>query len=101
MHWKKNSGFRLYKFTNEATLNSARTLNYQVLSDLYDNKICKLTEHQIERYLSQIRKEHAHKLTEKLSSVNSASNFMRNEIESNTSSMTEFHLLNNSETNRM
>ena len=56
VHWKKDNGFRLYRYSHTHQLNTKDTLNYQVLSDIYDNQIVNLDEEQIKSKVSKIQK---------------------------------------------
>lgn len=44
MHWRKSRGFRIYKYKQLSHLNSMDTLNYQLLSGLFDNQISTLSD---------------------------------------------------------
>ena len=56
VHWKKDNGFRLYRYSHTHHFNTKESLNYQVLSEIYDNQIVNLDENQLNKKVSKIMK---------------------------------------------
>ena len=54
VHWKMNSGFKLYRYTNQHKFNSENSINFEVLNDMYDNIIQNLDKQKIENQVSEI-----------------------------------------------
>ena len=69
VHWRKDVGFRLYKYTHNQPLNSPDTLNYQVLTDLYDKKISQLTERQADKQLEKVRSKNHETLSKSFQEI--------------------------------
>ena len=57
IHWRRNNGFRVYKYQQISHLNSADTLNYKVLSDLFDRHITHLDQQRMNDELAVIEKD--------------------------------------------
>lgn len=56
VHWRKNTGFRIYKYKQLSYLNSIDTLNYHLLSEIYDHHISHLTVPQLDDEIHRIKK---------------------------------------------
>ena len=55
VHWKRENGFKCYRFTNSKPLNSYGSINFQVLSELFDQRLEHLNEGKIDHYIQKIR----------------------------------------------
>jgi len=53
--WKKENGFKCYRYANTKPINSYSSINFQVISELFDQRIDKLDEAKIDDHLQKIR----------------------------------------------
>jgi len=55
VQWKPESGFKCYRYENTKPLNSYSSINFEVLSELYDRRLNGLDEGKVDHYIYKIR----------------------------------------------